>query len=99
MKTAGGAEMWLPSYLTSALDGSDWFSPPGRFTTGGEEEPVPTEEGAGSALESVWTFWRTETSFALTSIRTPDCSACSLVTIPGSRQLYRKDKVVLGYYM
>jgi len=42
---------------------------------------VPTEYEAGLTSKPVLKFWRSEISLAPTGIRTPDCLACSLVTI------------------
>ena len=44
--------------------------------------PRPTEQEAGWASESVWTYWKGDKSPAPTAIRTPDRPARSLVTIP-----------------
>jgi hypothetical protein len=44
------------SFLTSALDGSEWSaSRPGRALPPGKEPPVPTVQEAGWAPEPVWT--------------------------------------------
>ena len=48
--------------------------------TGGERTQVPTEEEAGWAPQTVWTFWRTEKSIARIAIRSPDPAARSLIT-------------------
>jgi hypothetical protein len=68
-----------PTFLTSALDGSEWSAlRPGRFTLG-EEPPVYIGEEVGRAPEPVWTLWRREKSLAPAGIRT---SAIQPVTIP-----------------
>ena len=63
--------------LTSALDGSEWLTLwPNLF--------IP-EKGLGThwvGPKPVWKFWRREKSLVLTGIRTPDCEALNLVTIP-----------------
>ena len=52
-KGKGGSGVIAPSFLTSALNGSEW-SPPslGRFTPA-EVPPVPTKQKAGRAPEPV----------------------------------------------
>jgi len=49
-----GAEVYLHSFLTWAVDGGEWLtSRPGRFTPG-------KKTGSGRTSQPVWTFWRTE---------------------------------------
>jgi hypothetical protein len=45
------------------------------------KEPCTYAQSAGLTPEPVWTFWRREISLVPTGIRTPDCSAYSLVSI------------------
>jgi len=46
-----------------------------------KECPVPIEEEAGWTPEPVWMFQRRDKYPAAASIQTPDCPACSTVTI------------------
>jgi len=50
----------------------------------GEGTPVPTEQKAGWAPETAWTFWRREKSIAPIGIRAPDHPAHGLVSIAGN---------------
>jgi hypothetical protein len=53
-------EVYLHSFLTSAVDRGEWSpSLPGRLTPG-ERRSEPTEIVAGWALQVVWAFWRRE---------------------------------------
>jgi len=58
----------LNTFLTSALDGSEWStSHPGRFIS--KKEPlVPIGEEAGWEPELVWTEWQREKSLPLPEI-------------------------------
>jgi hypothetical protein len=58
MKTYVGVEVQLHSFLTSALDGSEWSaSQPGRFPPG-KSPTLPIGYGTGWAIEPVWTRWQ-----------------------------------------
>jgi hypothetical protein len=60
------------SYLTSALDGSEWSaSRPGHALPPGKGPPVPIVQEAGWAPEPVWTQGLEEKSSALVGDRNP----------------------------
>ena len=63
----GGAEVYLHSFITSALDGDACVSRQPHATdslTLGKKLSVHTEKEAGWSLESVWRFSRRETFLA-----------------------------------
>ena len=51
-----GVEVELHSFLTLALDGSEWLTSSSSCFTPGERTPVPTEQEAGWTPELVWSF-------------------------------------------
>ena len=60
----GRVELYLRSFLTSALDGAVWSaSRPGLFIPG-QSPPVSTEQVV-CAPEAVWTLWMRDLSLAL----------------------------------
>jgi hypothetical protein len=65
-RSRGGVEVWLYSFVTSALEGGGWPVPlPGRFTSG--KDPVPIGQEAGWAPERTCAK-----NLAPTEFRSPD---------------------------
>jgi hypothetical protein len=70
---SGGVEIYLHSFLTLALDRGEWLSVrPGRFTSTGGQNPIPTEYEVGRAPDPASTISRGETSLAHTGTQTPE---------------------------
>jgi len=69
MKAYRGVEVQLHSFLTMALDGSQWsVSLPGSFSPR-RRATVLIEQEARSAPEAVWTYWSRENYLASVSCR------------------------------
>jgi hypothetical protein len=69
------------SFLTSALEGGEWSaSRPGRALPPGKGPPVPTEQEAGWAPETVWTQRLEEKSSASVGDRTPVVQSVVILT-------------------
>jgi hypothetical protein len=56
MKVYRRAELWLHSFLTSALDGGEWPPHTPDALPLGKEHPVPIERETGWAPEPVMSF-------------------------------------------
>jgi len=59
-KGEGGSGVIAPSFLTSALNGSEWSPSNLDLFTPAKAPPVPTKQKAGRAPEPVWTFGTTK---------------------------------------
>jgi hypothetical protein len=60
MKAYGGVDVWIHTFLTSAIAGGEWLaSRPCRFTPG-EITPVPLDRRLGEAPEPDRTTWGRE---------------------------------------
>jgi hypothetical protein len=70
----GGVKVYLHSFLTMALDGSDQPHSPTALSPG-KEPPPPTEQAAGWLLELVCTYWRRDRAPAADRIWTLDSLA------------------------
>ena len=84
-KYTGGTEVYVHSFLTSALDWSTCSTwRPGRLTLQ-KWTPVPIEQKGRCAPQPVCVIWtRDKMSWALPGTQTPDCPAHSTVTILSS---------------
>jgi hypothetical protein len=87
----GWVELYLSSFLTSALEGGGWPAPrPGRFTPGKDPAPIVQEAGWAS-----WPVWKCAKNLAPTGIRSPDRPARSQLLYRLSYRAHSKH-VVLG---
>jgi hypothetical protein len=60
MQTCGGVETYLHAFLTSALDGGEWFASRPLCFTAEERTPVHIGYEAGLVPELVWTLRQRE---------------------------------------
>jgi hypothetical protein len=69
MKTYKGAEVEIPSFLTSALDGVEWSASPSGRLTYEEQLTAPAAYEGVWAPVSVRTSWRKQHPFPLSALK------------------------------
>jgi hypothetical protein len=80
-KRAGGKEVQLYSFFTSALDEEEWPTLSPSLLISGQRTLVPIAQEAGWDPEPGWPFWKRERFLAPVADRTPDHPARSLITV------------------